>query len=211
MAKQLVVLISGQGSNLGAILAAGLPVAAVLSNRADAAGLQLARTRGIPTGVVVHTDFSSRAEFDCAMRQKIDDYAPDLVVLAGYMRILTDAFVDHYTGRLINIHPSLLPSYAGLDTHARALADGVKIHGCSVHFVTRALDHGPIIIQAAVAVHVHDTVDSLRHRVLLAEHHIYSQAIRWFIEGRLQISESGKVNLSAATPSEQSVLMTDVG
>ena len=210
MAMKLVVLISGQGSNLGAILDAGLPIAAVISNRAAAAGLQTAQARGIPTQVLAHTDFASRDQFDCAMRQAIDVYAPDLVILAGYMRILSDAFVHHYAGRLINIHPSLLPSYAGLDTHARALADGVKIHGCSVHFVTPAVDHGPIIIQAAVAVHADDTVATLRTRVLAAEHRIYPQAIRWFMQGRLSISDTGKVNLSAATASEQSVLMTDV-
>ena len=205
---KLVVLISGRGSNLQAILDAGLPVAAVLSNRATAEGLQIAQARGIPTGVIAHTDFSSRDEFDCAMLRAIDMYAPDLVVLAGYMRILTDAFVAHYAARLINIHPSLLPAYTGLNTHARALADGVKIHGCTVHFVTPSLDHGPIIIQAAVAVQSGDTVDTLRDRVLAAEHIIYPQAIRWFIEGRLLMDNDAIVNLCAATLSEQSVFMT---
>lgn len=205
---KLVVLISGRGSNLQAMLDAGIPVAAVVSNNAAAAGLRVAQERGIPTHVIAHADFASRLEFDRAVQQAIDAYVPDLVVLAGYMRILTDAFVHHYTGRLINIHPSLLPSFTGLQTHARALADGVKIHGCTVHFVTPALDHGPIIIQAAVAVEAADTVEALQQRVLAAEHRIYPQAIRWFLEGRLRIDDSGRVNLSSATASEQSVWMT---
>ncbi|MHB1678580.1 MAG: phosphoribosylglycinamide formyltransferase [Sulfuriferula sp.] len=205
---KLVVLISGRGSNLQAILDAGIPVTAVISNNAAAAGLQVAQARGIPTRIVVHADFASRIEFDRAMQITIDYYAPDLVVLAGYMRILTDDFVHHYAGRLMNIHPSLLPSFTGLQTHARALADGVKIHGCTVHFVTPALDHGPIVIQAAVAVHAEDTVETLQQRVLAAEHRIYPRAIRWFLEGRLHIDGHGKVNLSSATTSEQSVWMT---
>lgn len=205
---KLVVLISGRGSNLQAMLDAGIPVAAVVSNNAAAAGLRVAQERGIPTHVIAHADFASRLEFDRAVQQAIDAYVPDLVALAGYMRILTDAFVHHYTGRLINIHPSLLPSFTGLQTHARALSDGVKIHGCTVHFVTPALDHGPIIIQAAVAVEAADTVETLQQRVLAAEHRIYPQAIRWFFEGRLRIDDSGRVNLSCATASEQSVWVT---
>ena len=207
--KRLVVLISGRGSNLEAILAAGLPVAAVLSNRADASGLAIARKHGIPAEAVPHTDHPDRESFDAAMMQRIDVWQPDLVVLAGYMRILTGHFVQHYHGRLINIHPSLLPSYPGLRTHARALEDGVKVHGCTVHFVTPALDHGPIIIQGAVPVLAHDSETGLAARVLRAEHRIYPQAIRWFLQGRLHIDPHGRVELSAATRSEQSVLIPD--
>lgn len=207
---KLVILISGRGSNLQAILDAGLPaeVAAVLSNREDAKGLQLARDRGIPAYGLAHTGFASRAEFDQAMMQLIDRHAPDLVVLAGYMRILTDEFVQHYAGRLMNIHPSLLPSYPGLNTHARALADGVKIHGCTVHLVTPALDHGPVIVQAAVAVRGDDSAETLGARVLAAEHRIYPLAVRWFVERRLVVSDDGKVNLLGDKGSEQSVFYT---
>lgn len=204
---KLVVLISGRGSNLQAILDAGLPaeVVAVLSNRESAEGLRLAEARGIAAHALAHTGFASRAEFDQAMMQLIDSYAPDLVVLAGYMRILTDEFVQHYAGRLINIHPSLLPSYTGLNTHARALADGVKIHGCTVHLVTPTLDHGPVIVQAAVAVRSDDTAETLGDRVLEAEHQIYPLAIRWFVENRLAVDACGKVNLLNGEGSEQSV------
>ena len=204
---KLVVLISGRGSNLQAILDAGLPaeVVAVLSNRESAEGLRLAEARGIASHALAHTGFASRAEFDQAMMQVIDSYAPDLVVLAGYMRILTDEFVQHYAGRLINIHPSLLPSYTGLNTHARALADGVKIHGCTVHLVTPTLDHGPVIAQAAVAVRSDDTAETLGARVLQAEHRIYPLAIRWFVENRLAVDACGKVNLLNGEGSEQSV------
>lgn len=204
---KLVVLISGRGSNLRALLDANLPAAvvAVLSNRESAAGLQLACERGIPTRAIAHTAFASRAEFDQAMMQEIDGYAPDLVVLAGYMRILTDEFVQHYAGRLMNIHPSLLPSYPGLHTHARALADGVKIHGCTVHLVTPTLDHGPIIAQAAVVVRGDDSAESLGARVLAAEHQLYPLAVRWFVERRLVLGNDGRVNLLDGEGSEQSV------
>lgn len=207
---KLVVLISGRGSNLQAILDANLPaqIMAVLSNREDAPGLQHARACGIPAHALAHTAFAMRAEFDSAMMQLIDSYAPDLVVLAGYMRILTDEFVHHYAGRLINIHPSLLPSYPGLNTHSRALADGVKIHGCTVHLVTPTLDHGPVIAQAAVAVHGNDNAASLEARVLAAEHQLYPLAIRWFVENRLVLDDNGKVNLLNGERSEQSVFYT---
>ncbi|MHB1657257.1 MAG: phosphoribosylglycinamide formyltransferase [Burkholderiales bacterium] len=207
---KLVALISGRGSNLRAILDAGIAVTAVISNNPAAAGLALAQTRDIPTGVVDHRDYASRAEFDRVMQAAIDAYAPDLVVLAGYMRILTDDFVHHYAGRLMNIHPSLLPSFPGLQTHAQALAEGVKIHGCTVHFVTPSLDRGPVVIQAAVPVLAQDTAETLQRRVLAAEHRIYPQAVRWFLEGRLHIDSSGRVNLFEGTASEQSVLMTGV-
>ena len=160
---KLVVLISGRGSNLDAILAADLPVeiVAVISNRPTAEGLCIAQQQSIPTHAFDHTRYASRDTFDAALMAQIDQYQPDGVVLAGYMRILTDAFVAHYSGRLINIHPSLLPSFPGMHTHARALAEGVRVHGCTVHFVTPQLDHGPIIVQAAVPVHADDTPERL--------------------------------------------------
>ena len=193
----IVVLISGRGSNLAALLDAKLPatVAAVISNKADAAGLALARAHGIPALVVAHRDYASRDAFDAALAAAIDRHAPALVVLAGFMRILTPGFVGRYAGRLINIHPSLLPSFTGLDTHRRALAAGVKIHGCTVHFVTPELDHGPIIAQAAVPVLEDDTETTLAARVLAEEHRILPQAVRWFAQGRLVIVD-GRVRVA---------------
>jgi phosphoribosylglycinamide formyltransferase 1 len=195
----VVILISGRGSNMQAILRASLPcrIAAIVSNRADAEGLALAREHGIPTAVVPHGAYADRAAFDAALAAAIDAHAPDLVVLAGFMRILTPQFVAHYRGRLVNIHPSLLPAYGGLHTHRRALADGVKIHGCTVHFVTSDLDHGPIIIQAAVPVLMDDTPDTLSARVLHEEHRIYPQAIRWLCEGRARLTDAGRVEFDA--------------
>jgi phosphoribosylglycinamide formyltransferase-1 len=195
--KKIVILISGRGSNMQALLKAKLPcrIAAVLSNKADATGLEIARQLGIPTAVVSHRDHPDRASFDAALAQLIDTYQPDFVVLAGFMRILTDGFVKHYHGRLVNIHPSLLPSYGGLDTHARALHDGVRIHGCTVHFVTPDLDHGPIIIQAAVPVLCHDTEQTLAARVLHEEHRIYQQAIRWLCDDKIELRDDGHVVL----------------
>ena len=197
--KSIVILISGRGSNMQALLEADLPgcrIAAVVSNKADAPGLDTARQHGIATQVVVHRDYPDRESFDAALAAAIDGYQPDLVVLAGFMRILTADFVAHYHGRLINIHPSLLPAYGGLDTHERALRDGVKIHGCTVHFVTPDLDHGPIIIQAAVAVLADDTPETLAARVLCEEHRIYPQAVRWFCGGHLSLGADGKVLLN---------------
>jgi phosphoribosylglycinamide formyltransferase 1 len=193
--KSIVILISGRGSNLQAILDAGLPcrVAAVISNRADAAGLEFARKHGIPATIVAHGDYKDRTAFDAALLAEIDSHRPDLVVLAGFMRILTPGFVAHYHGRLINIHPSLLPVYGGLNTHKRALADGVKIHGCTVHFVTSDLDHGPIIIQAAVSVLKDDTPATLSARVLQEEHRIYPQAIRWICNGKVTLEQNGRI------------------
>jgi len=185
----IVVLISGRGSNMQALLDAGLPVSAVVSNVADAAGLAIARARGVATRTVAHRDFASREAFDAALAEEIDRHAPRLVALAGFMRVLTAAFVRRYDGRLVNIHPSLLPSFQGLDTHARALAAGVKVHGCTVHFVTEQLDHGPIIAQAAVQVRPDDTVATLAARVLRQEHVVYSRALRWFLDGRLVIGD----------------------
>lgn len=179
--KNIVILISGRGSNMQALLEANLPgkIAAVISNRADAYGLKIAETHGIPTAVLSHRDFADRASFDTALAKVIDSFQADIVVLAGFMRILTESFVQHYLGRLINIHPSLLPAFAGVDTHERALKAGVKIHGCTVHFVTPELDSGPIIIQSAVPVLNNDTPESLAARVLHEEHRIYPQAISW--------------------------------
>lgn len=197
--KSVVILISGRGSNMQALLEADLPccrIAAVISNKADAPGLDIARQHGIATQVVVHRDYPDRESFDAALATVIDNYQPDLVVLAGFMRILTAGFVARYQGRLINIHPSLLPAYGGLDTHERALRDGVKIHGCTVHFVTSDLDHGPIIIQAAVSVLADDTPATLAARVLREEHRIYQQAIRWFCCGHLKLDTDGKVSLN---------------
>jgi len=187
----IVVLISGRGSNLRAIVEAAPPcrIAAVISNRPDAPGLDYAREKGIRTAVIDHTGFTSRDTFDQALRAAIDAHSPALVVLAGFMRILSDAFVGHYAGRLINIHPSLLPAYPGLHTHRRALADGVRLHGCTVHFVTSTLDSGPIIAQAAVPVQPDDTEDSLSARILVQEHRLYPQAVRWFVQGRLVIAQ----------------------
>lgn len=185
----VVVLVSGRGSNMQALAEAGIPISAVISNVAGAAGLALAARRGIPTRVVPHRDFGSREAFDEALAREIDAFSPRLVALAGFMRILTPGFVARYAGRLVNIHPSLLPAFPGLDTHARALAAGVKVHGCTVHFVTASLDHGPIIIQAAVPVRGGDSAGALAARVLRQEHAIYARAVRWFLEGRLVVAD----------------------
>ncbi|VFN04679.1 MAG: formyltetrahydrofolate-dependent phosphoribosylglycinamide formyltransferase [Candidatus Kentron sp. G] len=185
----IVVLISGRGSNLQAIIdAAGrdLPVKirAVISNRAGAFGLERARLAGIETLTLEHTSFPSRKAFDAALASVIEGFEPRLVVLAGFMRVLTPAFVSHFAGRLINIHPALLPQLPGLDTHERAIAAGFKEHGASVHFVTEEVDAGPIIIQARVPVLPDDTPETLAARVLVEEHRILPQAIRWFVEGK---------------------------
>ncbi len=187
--KSIVILISGRGSNMQAIVEAGLPlrIAAVISNDTDADGLAYAQQKGIATAVVDHRPHATRAAFDQELMRRIESYTPDLVVLAGFMRILSDDFVQHYAGRLINIHPSLLPAFPGLATHRRALEAGVKIHGCTVHFVTPVVDHGPIVAQAAIAVNSRDSVHTLAARVLQQEHLIYPQALRWFAEDRLSI------------------------
>lgn len=190
----VVVLISGRGSNLQAILEAGIPVSAVVSNRADAGGLDIAARHGVATAVVEHGRFASREAFDEALAAEVDRHEPRLVALAGFMRVLTPGFVARYAGRLVNIHPSLLPEFPGLDTHARALAAGVKRHGCTVHFVTEQLDHGPIIAQATVPVLPGDDEAALAARVLAQEHLIYPRAIRWFLEGVLAI-EGGRVRV----------------
>lgn len=197
----MVILISGRGSNMQAMVEAGLPVAAVISNRADAAGLAYAAARGISTAVVPHRDYPGRDAFDTALAQAVDGFDPDLLVLAGFMRILGADFVLRYQGRMLNIHPSLLPAFPGLDTHARALAAGVKLHGCTVHFVTPELDHGPIVVQAAVPVLPRDDEAALAARVLAQEHRIYPQAARWFLEGNLVI-EGGVVRVKGDHPQQ---------
>ncbi len=183
----VVVLISGRGSNMEALLDARLPVSAVISNRADAKGLAVAAARGVATAVVEHRLFPGREAFEQALGAQIDRFSPRLVALAGFMRILTPAFARRYAGRMLNIHPSLLPQFTGLHTHERALAAGVKKHGCTVHFVTPELDHGPIVIQAEVPVREGDTPESLAARVLRQEHVIYPRAVRWFLDDRLVI------------------------
>ncbi|WP_173055828.1 phosphoribosylglycinamide formyltransferase [Candidatus Nitrotoga sp. AM1P] len=195
--KSIVILISGHGSNMRALLEADLPcrVAAVISNRVDAPGLEIAKQYGITTRVVAHRSYPDRESFDSELAICIDSYRPDLIVLAGFMRILTPQFVARYQNKLINIHPSLLPAYSGLNTHARALQDGVKIHGCTVHFVTSDVDHGPIIIQAAVPVLMDDTPATLAARVLHQEHRIFPQAIRWFCNDDISLSADGKVRM----------------
>ena len=190
---RVVVLISGSGTNLQAFLdAAAAPdcaysVTAVISNKADAFGLTRAENAGVATQVLSHRDFADRESFDRAMTEVIDSYRPDLVILAGFMRILTPAFVRHYSGRLLNIHPSLLPKYQGLHTHQRALDAGDSEHGATVHFVTEELDGGPPIVQAAVPVEADDTADSLASRVQVQEHKIYPLAATWFAQGRLRM------------------------
>jgi phosphoribosylglycinamide formyltransferase-1 len=186
-ARRAVVLISGRGSNLGALLAAGAPIAGVISNRPDAGGLALAAAHGIASTVVDHRAFASRDDFDLALAAAIARFAPDLVVLAGFLRVLGNAFVARHAGRLVNIHPSLLPAFPGLHTHRRALDAGVRVHGCTVHFVTPTLDHGPVIGQAVVPVLPGDTEDTLAARVLEQEHRLYPAAVRWCLEGRVTI------------------------
>ncbi len=195
--KRYVILISGRGSNMEALLGAGLPgaCAAVISNRPDAAGLAFAAARGVPTVAIDHRGFASREEFDAALADEIERHAPDLVLLAGFMRILTEGFVRRFEGRLLNIHPSLLPAFPGIKTHAQALAAGVRLHGCSIHFVTPALDGGPLIAQAAVPVQAGDDEATLGRRVLAEEHLLYPRVARWFLDGRLRLVD-GRARLA---------------
>ncbi|HKO87703.1 MAG TPA: phosphoribosylglycinamide formyltransferase [Burkholderiales bacterium] len=192
--KSIVVLISGRGSNMRSLIEAGLPVVAVISNRHDAAGLQYAQSRNIPTAVIEHGRYATREAFDAALVAEIDKHRPSLVVLAGFMRIFTPAFVARYAGRLVNIHPALLPAFTGLNTHARALAAGVKFHGCTVHWVTPVLDEGPIIIQAAVPVLPTDDENNLAARVLRQEHKIYPLAVRWILDDKVHVVD-GRVRV----------------
>ena len=207
----LVILVSGRGSNLQAIIDAvrdgRLPaeIRAVISSEAGTPALARARTAGIPVHVIHHRDFPTREQFDRTLMQQIDAYQPQLVVLAGFMRILGSDFIDHYAGRLLNIHPSLLPAFPGLNTHARALQSGATSHGASVHFVTHEVDGGPIIVQAAVPVLPDDTADTLAERVLGEEHRIYPLAIRWFLDGRLSVQQ-GRVLLDGIPQSEQGII-----
>ena len=193
----VVVLLSGTGSNLQALIdsddvkASPATIRAVISNRADAYGLQRAKDAGIDTRVLDHKAFEGREAFDAALIKIIDEFKPQLVVLAGFMRILSADFVRHYQGRLLNIHPSLLPKYKGLHTHQRALEAGDREHGCSVHFVTEELDGGPLVVQAVIPVESDDSPHSLAQRVHTQEHRIYPLAVRWFAEGRLSLDEQG--------------------
>ena len=208
----IVILISGRGSNMEAIVNAAqneawpAKIAAVISNRPEAGGLDFAKSHGIETAVLDHRAFKDRASFDAELVQLIDSFKPDLVVLAGFMRILTGDFVRHYEGRLLNIHPSLLPLFPGLHTHEQALEAGVSEHGATVHFVTEALDHGPMVIQASVPVLPEDTPDSLAKRVLKQEHVIYPRAVRWFVDNRLSISDN---RVLVSPPETQLLISTD--
>ena len=210
--KKLVILISGRGSNMEAIVRAcsreewPAQVAAVIASRPDAAGLAFAASHGIATAVVDHRQFPDRESFDTALARQIDVFTPDLVALAGFMRVLTSGFVDRYAGRMLNVHPSLLPSFAGLKTHQQALDAGVRLHGASVHFVTSQLDHGPIVVQSAVPVLNGDDAAALAERVLATEHMIYPRAVRWFVEGRLAL-DGLRVTL---TPPEPQWLFADI-
>jgi phosphoribosylglycinamide formyltransferase-1 len=192
--KRIVILISGRGSNMEAIVRAcategwNARIAAVISNRSDAPGLEFARQHGIATNVVEHADFETREAFDTELALAIEAFAPDVVALAGFMRILTDDFVARFEGRLINVHPSLLPAFTGLHTHRRAIAAGCKLAGATVHFVTPAVDHGPIIAQAVVPVLPGDSPELLAARVLEREHVLYPRAVRWLVHGLLRMT-----------------------
>ncbi|MBK6638645.1 MAG: phosphoribosylglycinamide formyltransferase [Rhodocyclaceae bacterium] len=196
--KSYVILISGRGSNMDALLDANLPgqCAAVISNKPDAAGIAIAAKRGIATRVLDHRGFASREAFDEALAGIVDEYAPHLILLAGFMRILTTPFVERYLGRLLNIHPSLLPAFPGVHTHAQALDAGVRIHGCTVHYVTPALDGGPIIAQAAVPVLGCDDVTTLSARVLKEEHRLYPAVANAVLRGQVGLSDTGRVTVT---------------
>jgi phosphoribosylglycinamide formyltransferase-1 len=197
--KRIVILLSGRGSNMEAIVRAcaaeGWPaqVAAIISNRVDAAGLDFARSHGIAAVVVDHKGFATRDAFDAELARQIDGFAPDVIALAGFMRILGDAFVQRYEGRLVNVHPSLLPAFTGLHTHRRAIEAGCKLAGATVHFVTPQLDHGPIIAQAVVPVLPGDTETALSTRVLEREHVLYPLAVGWLVRGLLRLDANGVV------------------
>ena len=196
--KRIVILISGRGSNLQSILDAKLDaqIAVVISNNPAARGIDIARSAGVDTAVIDHRAFPDRASFEAVLADKVDSYRPDLLVLAGFMRILTEGFIKRFRNRIMNIHPSLLPAFPGVDTHRRALQGGVRIHGCTVHFVTPDLDHGPIVVQAAVPVLPGDDEERLAARVLEQEHRIYPEAIRWYLDGRLKL-DGNRVTVNA--------------
>lgn len=206
--KSVVILISGRGSNMQALLEANPSAAriAVISNQPAAKGLAYARARGLATAVIDHRNYPARPDFDSALSDAIETFQPDLVLLAGFMRILGEDFVRRYQGRLVNIHPSLLPAFPGLHTHAKALAAGVKIHGCTVHFVTPNLDSGPIVIQAAVPVLAGDSEESLAARVLAQEHVIYPRALRWLLEERVRLTDDGHVLLDGEQSSNATLV-----
>lgn len=193
---RLVILISGRGSNMQSIVDAcrnenwPARVVAVIANKPDAPGLAWAAEQGIATAAVPHRDYPSREAFDAALAREIDRHDPHYVLLAGFMRVLTTGFVAGYAGRLVNIHPSLLPAFPGLHTHAQALAVGVQAHGCTVHFVTPVLDHGPILAQGVVPVQADDTPEDLANRVLQIEHRVYPAAVRWLVEGRARLVDN---------------------
>ena len=213
----IVILISGRGSNLQSIIDAvangSLPVEirAVISNRPAAAGLQRATRAGIPVTVIDHAGYPDRHAFDQALLEAIERFQPELVVLAGFMRILTAGFVQHYKGRMLNIHPSLLPDFPGLHTHQRALASGCRQHGASIHFVTEAVDGGPVVLQARVAVFPQDTVTTLAARVLEQEHRLYPLAIRWFAEQRLKLDSTGHAVLDGRILTEPVIFTMESG
>ncbi|HEY6896612.1 MAG TPA: phosphoribosylglycinamide formyltransferase [Rhodocyclaceae bacterium] len=205
--KKYVILISGRGSNMQSLLASELPgeCVAVISNRPDAAGLEFARNRGVPAVALDHKQFPDRASFDAALAAEIDSRGADLVLLAGFMRVLGADFVRRYEGRMLNIHPSLLPAFPGLHTHAQAIAAGVRVHGCTVHFVSAELDAGPIVIQAVVSVREDDDASSLAARVLTEEHLVYPRAARWFLEGRLSLRQ-GRVRVAGSTVANNALI-----
>ena len=212
--KRIVVLLSGRGSNMSAIARAmrserwPASIAGVIADRPGAAGLQLADGLGLPTAVIDHRGFGRREDFEQALREAIDALAPDAVVLAGFMRVLGAAFVEHYRGRMLNIHPSLLPAFPGLATHRRALQAGVAVHGATVHFVGTEVDGGPIVAQAAVPVRFDDDEATLSARVLEAEHRLYPMVVRWFVEDRLRL-DGVRVRLADPRPGESRLLWTD--
>jgi formyltetrahydrofolate-dependent phosphoribosylglycinamide formyltransferase len=211
--KKIAVMISGRGSNMNAIMAASMDpdyparIIGVVSNRPNAAGLEIAEKNGIATKAIDHKTYDLREEHEAAITKVLEEMAPDLVVLAGYMRILSSTFVNRWRGKLINIHPSLLPSFRGLDTHERALIAGVKVHGCSVHYVTAELDDGPIIAQAAVPVLPDDTADTLQARVLKAEHFLYPKAVAMIASGEVRHSADNAIfNLAEPIDNEAMLL-----
>ncbi len=203
---RIVVLISGNGSNLQALIDASIhsnfKIAAVISNKADAFGLQRAQRDDIPVEVVEHKDYADRNEFDLALQNTIDSYSPDLVVLAGFMRILGADFVSHFSGRILNIHPSLLPKFPGINTHQRAIDDGEKEHGVSVHFVTEELDGGPVIAQDRVQVAADDSAESLAEKVLEKEHLLYPKVVSWYAGGRLELKDNRALLDGSVLPEE---------
>ncbi|MGZ5038056.1 MAG: phosphoribosylglycinamide formyltransferase [Usitatibacter sp.] len=203
-----VILISGRGSNMRSIVEAGtgLEVAAVISNRPGAAGLEWAAAQGLATGTLDHREFATREAFDSALAERVASHRPDLILLAGFMRIFTEGFIARFPRRILNIHPSLLPAFPGLHTHRQALAAGVKVHGATVHVVTPALDSGPVVVQGAVPVLADDDEERLAARVLAVEHRIYPQAVRWFVEGRVEFGAGGVVRVRGTGVSNDSMV-----